>query len=184
MAIHEGPNTACSRPLRVLLAAADRPVRLHAGTNQYGKERRRMKRSALSAVFVVLGLATVLVLAGGCRRSSQQAALRCGGGGLDLRGLTTVVAGADNEFFTATARQSIKIKPGVDVKAETDSNGKIVALRMVARQNTTTTVCGCPAGCSGSCSLVLDSNDPKFADCVGDCVQENACCFGCGLYTR
>jgi hypothetical protein len=143
-----------------------------------------MKRSALSAVFVVLGLAAVLVPTGGCNRTSPQSTLRCGGGGLNTQGLTAVKAGTDNEFFTATARQSIKIKPGVEIKPEKDSSGKLVSVRMIALQNSTTTTCGCPGGCSGSCSLILSSIDPTFIDCVGDCTQENACCFGCGLFTR
>ena len=138
-------------------------------------------------------LVFVVVLALGCHRDGHGTALaRCGG--MDSpAGLQNVVAGADNQFFTARTRQSLKIKPGVDVRSKVDEKGNVVGLTMIARDssttiardNSTTINCACPAGCSvgpgqPGCVIVFTPNGPD-ATCSGDCVTEGGCCFGCGF---
>jgi len=70
-------------------------------------------RSRLWCVLFVL-------LAVGCERSPLR--LRCAAE--RPLGSGWVVAGTDNGFFTAASRQSIKIKPGVDVKVASDATGR------------------------------------------------------------
>ena len=110
---------------------------------------------------------------------------RCGG--MDSpAGFQNVLAGADNEFFTARTRQSLKIKPGVDVRNKVDEKGNVVGLTMIARDSRTTVDCACPAGCGSDpgqghgCVVVYTPNGPD-ATCSGDCVTEGGCCLGCGF---
>ena len=115
---------------------------------------------------------------------AQPAAVaRCGGtGGFQVGGLTAVTAGMDDQFLTATARQAVKVKPGVEVKPQLDAKGVPVAVTLRMAQQSADYTCRCPDGCGGSCSLVLDSTDPDFIECVGDCSDGDVCCFGCGLF--
>jgi hypothetical protein len=131
-------------------------------------------------------LVLVAVLALGCHRHSGQGQgtlARCGG---SPSGFENVLAGADNEFFTARTRQSLKIKTGVDVRSKVDEKGNVVGLTMIARDSTTTINCSCPAGCGSDpgqghgCVVVYTPNGPD-ATCSGDCVTEGGCCFGCGF---
>ena len=141
-----------------------------------------MRTTEWSLVFMV-------VLALGCHRPGRQgqgtALARCGG--MDSpSGLQNVPAGADNEFFTARTRQSLKIKPGVDVRSRMDEKGNVVGLTMIARDSSTNISCACPAGCGSDpgqghgCVIVFTPNGGD-ATCSGDCVTEGCCCFGCGF---
>ena len=122
----------------------------------------------------------LVVLAGGCDRSPAPTALRCG----EARpGFNWVVAGTDNAFFTAITRQSIKIKPGVEVKSVSDETGRPTGLTMARDNDDIAVNCGCPAGCSTpgplGCEIVYTPGGPD-ASCSGDCQTENSCCSGCG----
>jgi len=133
----------------------------------------------------VLGLAFLLVLVGGCQStgkpalSKQEALARCGG---ITQG--AIVAGTDNEFFTATSRQSIKIKPSVEIKSVADRDGKPHTLTLVSRDNSLTLNCRCPAGCgeSGDGCVYIVVEGSRDAFCVGDCETDTGCCFGCGWH--
>jgi hypothetical protein len=145
----------------------------------------------------ILGIAVVLVLAVGCQSvgqapqlTKQEALSRCGG---ISPGSGAIVAGTDNEYFTASSRQSIKIKPGIEIKtaagadsmATADQAGKGHALTLIGRDNASVNLdCRCPAGCGESgdgCAyiVVIGSRD---AFCVGDCENPTGCCFGCGWH--
>jgi len=113
------------------------------------------------------GPIALVILAGGCRQPPkpapppEQAVARCGGTDSPA-GFEYVVAGTDNRFFTARTRQTIRIKPDVEVS------------------------CACPAGCKSDpgpvhgCVIQFPPGGPD-ASCSGDCVTDNGCCFGCGF---
>jgi hypothetical protein len=140
----------------------------------------------------ILGLAIVAVLSCACQpagnpsQSTQQAAPRCVGGAPS--GFDAVVAGTDNQFFTATSRQGIKIKPGVEVKTELGPDGKAASLTLSRDNNQSSISCQCPAGCSrddGSvleigCIQVVEEGPGGRAHCEGDCFKGESCCTGCG----
>lgn len=121
-----------------------------------------------------------ILLAVGCERSPPPTALRCGEA---PSGSGWVVAGTDNRFFTAASRQSIKIKPGVDVKVVSDATGKPTGLTMARDNDSIGANCSCPGGCKTpgpiGCVIEYEPGGPN-ATCSGDCESENACCFGCG----
>ena len=107
---------------------------------------------------------------------------QCGGQDSPL-GFVNVAAGTDNQFFMARTRQSLKIKPDVEVKSRVDEKGNVTGLTIIARDNSVNINCGCPAGCksdkgSSGCAI---SYSPTEATCTGDCVTETSCCFGCGF---
>ncbi len=133
-----------------------------------------------------LGLAFMVLLAGGCQLSGQQplskqeALSRCGG--VSTPG--AIVAGTDNQFFTASSRQTLKIKPGVDIKTGAGPDGKVHTLTLISRDNSINLDCRCPSGCSESGDgcvpiVVIGSRD---AICAGDCETAGGCCFGCGWH--
>lgn len=149
---------------------------------------RRMRSRALE-------LASILMLAGGCQStgtpspgtpppsSSQDTLLRCVGGGPG--GRAPVVAGTENGFFTAMSRQSIELKPGIEIKSVLGADGKPHTLTLIGRDNSMDMTCGCPGGCAetgeSGCVPVVVIGSP-VAYCVGDCAKEGACCAGCGWY--
>ncbi len=144
-----------------------------------------------------LCLGAVLVLACGCSAEGTsrtelapppapepvKAVARCGAGGngFNVAGLTAVVAGTDNEFISASARQFARIKPGVKVSTSKDKDGA-PAVAMMINNNSADFTCRCPTGCGGSCALELDANDPTYIACIGDCEDGDVCCSGCGLF--
>src|SRR5688500_7542506 len=104
-----------------------------------------------------LGCVFVLILTVSChstgRRTStsvttqegtkQDALARCG----ISPGLNGAIAvGTDNQFLTAIARQTIKIKADVEIK--TDARGK--KLTLMAKDNSLDMTCRCPSGCAES----------------------------------
>ena len=101
-------------------------------------------------------------------------------------GFQNVLAGADTPFFTARTRQSLRIKPGVEVKSKVDKEGNVLALTMMARDNSVDISCACPAGCSsdpgpGHGCVIQFPPGGSDASCSGDCVTQGGCCFGCGF---
>jgi len=138
------------------------------------------------------GLVLILVLAGGCSAPANQGSpppgkglARCGGSDSPA-GFDAVLAGTDNQFFTARNRQSLRIKPDVEVKPKVDEKGNVLGLTMVARDNSVNISCACPAGCSsdpgpGHGCVIQYPPGGQDASCSGDCVTENSCCSGCGF---
>jgi len=94
-----------------------------------------------------------------------------------------VVAGTDNEFFTATSRQSIKIKQGVQTASKAGPDGKPHTLILTSKARSQAFPCSCPGGCDRpgpyGCILV---QTPDVAYCEGDCEMETGCCLGCGFW--
>jgi hypothetical protein len=95
-----------------------------------------------------------------------------------------VLAGTDNEFFTAPSRQMIKPKPGVTVGSKVGPDGKPNTLTLTIGQRTQQFPCSCPGGCSTpdpffGCILV---ETPDVAYCTGDCQTDTGCCIGCGFW--
>jgi hypothetical protein len=132
----------------------------------------------------------LFVLASGCQPASNQAGgagkglARCGGSGPP--GFDSILAGTETQFFTATTRQSLKIKPDVEVKSKMDENGKILSLTMIARDNSVVVSCDCPGGCSsdpgpGHGCVIQYPPGGGDASCSGDCVSGDSCCAGCGF---
>jgi hypothetical protein len=133
----------------------------------------------------------VVVAAAACGTPAKQgsappgkAVARCGSDG--PAGFDIVLAGTDNQFFTARNRQSLRIKPDVEVKTKVDEKGNVRGLTMVARDNSVNVSCDCPAGCSsdpgpGHGCVVQYPPGGQDASCTGDCVAENTCCSGCGF---
>jgi hypothetical protein len=137
----------------------------------------------------ILTFALVLLVIGGCQSmgnqplSKQDALSRCGGGLPGSPG-GPIVAGTDNEFFTATSRQIIKIKPGIDIKGDAGQDGKGHKLTLKSRDNSVNVDCRCPSGCAetGDGCIYLIVEGSRNAICVGDCATETSCCFGCGWH--
>lgn len=142
-------------------------------------------------------LLIVLVFIAGCDSmgnncpSAEGATFRCGGGGLTLPGFRAVARGMDTAFFTATSRQSIEVKPGVEQSDILDRYGNVTGVKLQSNQGESNVHCLCPAGCKveGSTDEVefgcATLTDPQGkVTCVGDCVTENECCFGCGLWIQ
>ena len=141
-----------------------------------------------------LELASILMLAGGCQStgtpppgtpppsSSQDTLLRCVGGGPG--GRAPVVAGTENGFFTATSRQSIELKPGIEIETVLGADGKPHTLTLIGRDNSMDMTCGCPGGCAetGEVAASRSWSSAARSHCVGDCAKEGACCAGCGWY--
>jgi hypothetical protein len=138
----------------------------------------------------VLELCLLVVLAAGCRSSgtpsrtsSGETLARCVGGGPGGRG--PVVAGAENEYFTASSRHVITIKPGIESKGVPGKDGKPHGLTLIARDNSLDLTCGCPGGCSeageSGCVYIVVIGSSQ-AVCTGDCEKTGACCAGCGWY--
>jgi hypothetical protein len=143
------------------------------------------------------GFVFLVALAGGCQPPSNQepprsqelpsgkGLARCGG--MDSpAGFQNVLAGTDNQFFTARTRQSLRIKRGVEVKSKVDKEGNVLALTMMARNNSVDVSCACPAGCSsdpgpGHGCVIQFPPGGSDASCSGDCVTQGGCCFGCGF---
>jgi hypothetical protein len=136
-------------------------------------------------------LVLLVALAGGCHppRSEEQpqgkGLARCGGMDSPL-GFQNVLAGTDNPFFTARTRQSLHIKPGVEVKSKVDEKGDVLALTMMARDGRVDVSCACPAGCGsdpgpGHGCVIQYPPGGSEASCSGDCVTRDGCCFGCGF---
>jgi len=138
------------------------------------------------------GLVVLVALAGGCQppggreQPSGGALARCGGTDSPA-GFQNVLAGTDNQFFTARTRQALWIKPGVEVESKVDGKGNVLALTMMARDNSSVDVsCACPAGCGSDpgqrhgCVIQFPPGGSE-ASCSGDCVSQDGCCFGCGF---
>jgi hypothetical protein len=174
----------CRPCARVLFAAANE--------RRFDSEEIRLRlrfRFVDSTVHKTIGGATMrsrlwcllfVLLAVGCDRSPAPTALRCGEA---PSGFNWVVAGTDNRFFTAMSRQSIKIKPGVEVKVVSDATGRPTGLTMARDNDGIGANCSCPGGCKTpgpvGCVIVYEPGGPN-ATCSGDCQTENACCAGCG----
>jgi hypothetical protein len=133
----------------------------------------------------------LVILAGGCQQPPRpapppdQAAARCGG--MDSPGgFQYVVAGTDNQFFTARTRQTIRIKPNLEVKAKTDEKGNVLSITMARDNKDVNVSCACPAGCKSDpgpghgCVIEFPPGGSE-ASCSGDCVTDTGCCFGCGF---
>ena len=75
-----------------------------------------------------------------------KAVARCGGTDSPA-GFQSVLAGTDTVFYTARTRQSLHVKPGVEVKSQLDKEGNVQALTFLARDGSTTVNCACPGGC-------------------------------------
>jgi len=135
---------------------------------------------------------SIAVAVSGCGTPAKQdgappgkAVARCGGSD-GPAGFDIVLAGTDNAFFTARNRQSLRIKPDVEVKTKVDEKGNVLGLTMVARDNSVTINCDCPGGCRndpgpGHGCVIQYPPGGQDASCTGDCVAENTCCSGCGF---
>jgi hypothetical protein len=143
------------------------------------------------------GLVLLVSVAGGCQSPRSQepppgpppspatGLARCGGMGSPA-GFENVLAGADTPFYTARTRQSLQIKPGVEVRSKVDKEGRVLALTMMARNNSVDISCACPGGCSsdpgpGHGCVIQYPPGGSDASCSGDCVTQGGCCFGCGF---
>jgi hypothetical protein len=136
----------------------------------------------------ILVLSLFVLLWWGCRSttpdaSTQNSLARCGG---VITGFDAVVAGTENQFFTAVSRQVINIKPGIEVvPADYKQQGSVFKLTTIAKDNDISLTCACPAGCKptepGHVSCTM-SHAPggKTATCSGDCGTATSCCVGCG----
>lgn len=142
-----------------------------------------MKTGGIRALFLTVFLTVLVVWPAGCgptgapavTQSREDVARFCGGVSPGFKG---VVAGTDNEFFTATSRQVITLKPDVKIEAVKGRTMTVVAKQ---KQGTTIT-CACPAGCSNPVDCVISQvpSGPGPISCSGDCTTSTSCCFGCG----
>lgn len=142
-------------------------------------------------------LVFLVALAGGCQPPQSQeppstrepspasGLARCGG--MDSpAGFQNVIAGTDSAFYTARTRQSLRVKPGVEIKSKVDGKGDVRGLTLIARDNSVEVSCACPAGCSsdpgpGHGCVIQFPPGGSDATCTGDCVTQGGCCFGCGF---
>jgi hypothetical protein len=125
---------------------------------------------------LLLGLATA-----GCQSNAPNATPA-----LD----TIVVAGTNNQFFSAVSSRRVRLAEGAKLKSILGLDGRLHGVTIIARDNSMGALtCECHGACmpdSNGCKILVPDDPPtgsNYADCVGSCNDSEGTPGHCGTCT-